>query len=349
MSQANPIHPEGFNTGVNLGGWLSQYSQYSHEHFKSFVQEKDIQKIAGWGMDHVRLPVDYQVLEDDENPLQYKASGFDYIEQCIEWCRKAGLNLILDLHHAPGFSFTSLDRNTLFSDGTMQDRFISLWRAITRQLSGYRDNIILELLNEIVLPNSAPWNDLSARTVTAIRELDPQRVIMIGGNHYNSASHMEHIEVLDDVNIVYTFHSYEPMLFTHQKAQWVPYLKEYDTAVEYPGKGEDFDEFIDKNPQYKAENGWMVGKYFDQDHLRAAIQPAVEFKRRTGRWVYCGEYGAIDESPLQSRVRWHTDMVGILKEHGFGRGVWSYKQMNFGLVDEQSKVISDELVKVVSS
>ena len=44
----------GFQAGVNLGGWLSQYRQYDHDHFKSFITADDIQKIAGWGLDHVR-------------------------------------------------------------------------------------------------------------------------------------------------------------------------------------------------------------------------------------------------------------------------------------------------------
>ena len=54
------------------------------------------------------------------------------------WCQRAGLKLVLDLHKAPGYTFTNtleagpMMPNNLFSDEGMQERFISLWEAITR-------------------------------------------------------------------------------------------------------------------------------------------------------------------------------------------------------------------------
>jgi|LSQX01.3.fsa_nt_gb aryl-phospho-beta-D-glucosidase BglC (GH1 family) len=51
----------GFKAGVNLGGWISQYHQANKEHFDSFITEADIARIAGWGMDHVRLPMDSKI------------------------------------------------------------------------------------------------------------------------------------------------------------------------------------------------------------------------------------------------------------------------------------------------
>ena len=56
----------GFQKGVNLGGWISQFAAYDTEHFDTFITEKDIAFIAGLGFDHVRVPVDYNVLEDEE-------------------------------------------------------------------------------------------------------------------------------------------------------------------------------------------------------------------------------------------------------------------------------------------
>ena len=55
---------KGFQKGVNLGGWISQFKEYDLNHFSSFITEKDISDIASLGFDHVRVPVDYNVLED---------------------------------------------------------------------------------------------------------------------------------------------------------------------------------------------------------------------------------------------------------------------------------------------
>ena len=57
---------EGFQKGVNLGGWISQFAEYDREYFAYFITEKDIAEIAALGFDHVRVPVDYTVLEDEE-------------------------------------------------------------------------------------------------------------------------------------------------------------------------------------------------------------------------------------------------------------------------------------------
>lgn len=67
--------PAGFQVGVNLGGWLSQYPAYDHEHFNTFITGQDIHQITGWGADHIRLPIDYRILEDDDAPFKYKHSG----------------------------------------------------------------------------------------------------------------------------------------------------------------------------------------------------------------------------------------------------------------------------------
>jgi len=121
---------DGYIAGVNLGHWISQYgsyASYSHEHFKTYIQEKDIARIASWGMDHLRLPVDYPIFESDENPGVFMESGLQYIDNCLEWCKKNGINLVLDLHHAPGFFFGHGEKNSLLENSEMQDRFINIW------------------------------------------------------------------------------------------------------------------------------------------------------------------------------------------------------------------------------
>ena len=54
----------GFYKGVDLGGWFSQ-CDYSEDRMDHFITEKDFQVIAGWGLDHVRIPVDYNVMETE--------------------------------------------------------------------------------------------------------------------------------------------------------------------------------------------------------------------------------------------------------------------------------------------
>ena len=344
-----------FQVGVNLGGWISQYQAYDHTHFQTFITESDIQQIASWGMDHVRLPVDYLVLESDDAPGEYREDGFQYIDNCLDWCKKAGLGLVLDLHHAPGYSFTNTLQpetehlNTLFTQEAAQQRFIALWETIIKRYQDVRDGLILELLNEIVLPDSAPWNELAERTIAAIRRLDPTRAILIGGNNYNDVTELKNLVLIDDPQVYYTFHFYRPMLFTHQKAPWANVARLFDQPLDYPGPFTNLAPFLDVYPEFMDAFGWQTEAEMNMDLLSDSLQPAVDFMAKNGRSLYCGEFGVIDRAPQDSSVRWHADFIALLREMGIGRAVWSYKQMDFGLVDGNGRVVNKELIKIVSA
>jgi endoglucanase len=344
---------DGFQNGINLGGWISQYRRFGPGHFDDFITEKDIQRIAAWGMDHVRLPVDYPILEDDHQPFIYKEDGFAYIDRCVEWCRKNNLNVVLDLHQAPGFVFDHHEASTIFERSSEQERFFELWKAFTRRYVSERKNIIFELLNEIVDATSERWNKLAHRTVEVIRQLDPGRTIMIGGNFYNSVRTLQDIELVDDPNVCYTFHFYEPLIFTHQKASWMPLTIEYGQTLEYPGEFTGLREFLAQHQgqhYFHASNEhlqYLAGKRNDRSLLEVYLQPAIDFLNKTGKELYCGEYGVIEQAPIQSRINWHRDFVGLLNEVGIARACWSYKAMEFGLVDMQGEVLDAELIRAI--
>lgn len=76
----------GYMHGVNLCGWLSQFS-HSVEHYKSFISEEDIRKIADMGADHVRLPIDFECIETESGeplPFGYHLPGTEQGERLPE-------------------------------------------------------------------------------------------------------------------------------------------------------------------------------------------------------------------------------------------------------------------------
>lgn len=340
---------EVYKNGVNLGGWISQYGKKGTGHFESFIQKEDVKRIASWGMDHLRLPVDYPVLEDDDNPFEYKEEGFAYIDKCLDWCKKYSLNIIIDLHKAPGYSFTTLNDNTLFEDIEMRKRFIELWKTITHRYQGEGNNLIFELLNEMVEPDSSRWNKLAHETIQAIREIDSDRKIIYGGNHHNSIRELENIDILDDPNIIYTFHFYHPHLFTHQKASWSKMAVDYNQTIEYPGQFVNLDSFESKYPEYKPWIAKNRGVKINKEMMWADMKPALDFINKTGRELYCGEFGVIDRAPLRSRINWHRDFLEILNTLKIGWSIWTYKEMDFGLVNNQGEIVSEELIELIKN
>ncbi len=344
------MNKKALQVGINLGGWISQYPALDHQHFKTFITADDIKRITDWGMDHIRLPVDYPVLEDEDQPGIYKDSGFEYIESCLDWCKQNGLRVILDLHKAPGFAFDELDKATLFKSPILQERFINLWVAIARRFTGRMDDTLaFELLNEIVLRDSGPWNVLVRKVVERIRGLDPQRLILVGGNYYNAADELQNIETLDDLNILYTFHFYLPLTVTHQRAPWIPPIIEYNQQLDYPGQqASGLEKVVKKYPKDTHRLDREIGIQFNKEYLRAALQPAVDFSQRIGQPVYCGEFGVYEGAAMSTRINWTRDFIALLNEANIGRAFWTYKALDFGLVDKDGEVINQELVEIVS-
>ena len=57
-----------FRRGSNLGGWLSQANVLDEEHLASGYRREHIARLAAAGADHLRLPVDYELIEEPEPP-----------------------------------------------------------------------------------------------------------------------------------------------------------------------------------------------------------------------------------------------------------------------------------------
>ena len=101
----------GYKKGINLGGWLSQCVN-SKKHYDTFIKENDIKEIKSWGVDHIRVPISYELVEDEDGV--YIEDGFKYIDKTIKWCNKYELNLIIDLHKTAGYSFDEIESSVTF-------------------------------------------------------------------------------------------------------------------------------------------------------------------------------------------------------------------------------------------
>ena len=137
----------GYQHGINLGGWLSQ-CDHTKERYDTFITEEDIERIKGWGLDHIRIPVDYDLVEEKDGT--YREEGFGYIQKAIDWAGKYELNMILDLHKTFGYSFDAGEAESgFFENEKYQERFYRLWEQFAERFGKYADRLCFELLNEI--------------------------------------------------------------------------------------------------------------------------------------------------------------------------------------------------------
>ena len=338
---------DGYMHGVNLGGWLSQNADTSKTHYNQFITEADIAYIASLGLDHVRVPVDYVVLETEDG--QRKEEGFAYIDRCLSWCQANGIRMILDLHKTYGYSFDPLDKTDktiFFSDPALQERFYDLWRTIAKRYGSQSDTMAFELLNEIVEPEVAQaWNQIALHAIAEIRKSAPDTWIIFGGTMYNNVLSVPKLANTDDRKVVYTFHSYEPLIFTHQGAYWVENMPS-DFRISYPA---DIAEYQSASKILSPElAGAIYAKDLTQmgpEFFETLFQPALRIAAERDIPLYCGEYGVIDLADDASKIRWASDICSVFDKYQIGRAYWNYKEKDYGIVNIPEESVRKQLAE----
>ena len=337
---------EGFQRGVNLGGWLSQADRPEKQHYDTFITEQDIKDIAALKVDHVRLPVDYTLIETADGEMIEE--GYSYIDHAIQWTRNAGLNLLLDMHNTYGYTFDPLEKEeskeTFFFEEVLQKRFYTMWDRISKRYGSCSDTVAFELLNEVVSPRVAEaWNEIADHAVDVIRANAPEAYIVIGGVRYNNVTSVPMLRKPKDDHIVYNFHCYEPLIFTHQRAYWVDNMPK-DIVVHYPCTVKEYNE---QSSMLQQELSDAVTRIAD-DACGAALfeqlfQPAVTAAEKNDAPLYCGEYGVIDQAPAEDALRWLKDIHAVFEKYHIGRALWNYKEKDFGFTDARLDGVRAEL------
>jgi hypothetical protein len=126
-------------------------------------------------------------------------------------------------------------------------------------------------------------------------------------------------------------------------------MEQYNQTTNYPGEAPGIANFIkSRHPIHIPRYEKYFGRRLDRQFLLDMLKPAEQFMQQEDESLYCGEFGVIDRAPMQTRINWTRDFIDILNEFKIGYAYWSYKQMDFGLVDKNGNIINDELLRVVS-
>ncbi len=343
----------GFEHGMGIGGWLTNYKRFNVlpeerrlqitqgdlEHFDSYITESDVARIKAWGFDHIRLGFDQIVLE--EAPGQYRERTFRRIDDFIGWCGRHGLNVVLNLHKAVGNYCDIKEKVELLDDDALQRRFIALWLEIERRYHDF-PGLAFEILNEVRDVDPQKWNSLADRTLKAIRERNRDRWIVIGSTCWNSPSTLSALKIWDDPKVVYTFHTYAPFEFTHQRGVLQANPLYANMVLEYPSK--DVERYRTSRRLGWGERSPYPGcTAIDCRFLAHTLRGAFEFaKRHPDKILWNGEFGTIRHAPPASRIAYMRDIVSLCREHGIPYCVWNYLSTpndgnRFSLVDDDTR------------
>jgi endoglucanase len=325
----NDLH---FKRGTNISHWLSQSTVRGSQR-QNYFTEKDVQYLAGLGFDHLRIPVDEEQLWKEDG--QKDTEAFSLLKNALDWCRKYKLDAIVDLHILRSHHFNEKIKR-LWTDPAAQERFAQCWRDLSGELKNYAvGDVAYELMNEPVADDPGDWNRLVKKLMTVIRQLEPERVIVIGSNRWQSANTFDQLQVPEnDKNIILSFHMYEPFLLTHHTASWTG-IKDYKGPVNYPGvivKEEDINGLPDSLKNQVSNNKLR----YDIDSIRNHFKKPITVAKKYKLPLYCGEWGCLNTVPEAARLQWYTDMKTVLEENKIGWATWDYKG-GFGIITRNNQ------------
>ncbi|GAB4129625.1 MAG: hypothetical protein Fur0015_03540 [Ignavibacteriales bacterium] len=230
--------------GIGLGGWLLQegymfktsgFANSEHEfrnkikllvgeektnqiykvYHDSHMREIDVEQLAAWGFNSIRLPMHYNKLTNLNNDGTYFEEGFARIDSLLHWCEKNKIYLILDLHAAPGGQnaegISDYDPSIplLWNSEQNKQVTINLWKKLAERYANKKWIGGYDLLNEPnwdLGSNNAPLLQLYKDITSAIRTVDNNHIIFIEGNNY--ANNFTGLTPPWDNNMVYSFHKY---------------------------------------------------------------------------------------------------------------------------------------------
>jgi endoglucanase len=229
-SFANPQHQIRAKIEQLIG--TANTNEFYEKWLTNFCTKRDIDSLAAWGFNSVRLPMHYNLytlpIEQETVPGQqtWLTKGFALTDSLIKWCAANSMYVILDLHAAPGgqgrdaaISDYDTSKPSLWESEANKTKTIALWKKLAERYKDEKWVAGYDLLNETNWnftpggnPNgcsetsNAPLKKLLQDITTAIREVDSNHLIFIEGNCW--ANNHNGLFPAWDQNMAISFHKY---------------------------------------------------------------------------------------------------------------------------------------------
>ncbi len=238
---------------------------------KYHTQKADIDSMASWGFNAIRLPLHYRLftLPVHDEPVKGKNTwlpkGFEMIDSLLSWCRQDHIYLILDLHAAPGGEGNDLpisdrhpDELSLWQSKENQDKTVALWKELAKRYAkeawiggydilnetnwGFDDSTDTRGTNE---KRNIPLRNLMIAVTKAIRSQDKRHIIYLEGNGF--ANNYNGIFPLWDKNTVISFHKYGNFTTNETIKTFLDYRSKYNVPLWLGESGENSNTWFTNN------------------------------------------------------------------------------------------------------
>ena len=241
----------------------------------NYITREDIRYIKSTGMNTIRVPFHYKLFTGEDYMGLSSGDGFVRFDSLIAWCRESELYIILDMHDAPGGQTgdnidDSYGYPWLLVSEESQQVFVNIWKSIAEK---YRNEPVIlgyDLMNEPIAPYFGDDNDilntqlepLYKEAVAAIREVDKNHIVMLGGAQWNGNFKVFTDSRFDD-KMMYTCHRYWCDTLQSNIQDFVDFRDSVNLPIFMGETGENRDEWIKAwtNLMNKNNIGWTYWPY----------------------------------------------------------------------------------------
>ena len=306
VSASGQVKDVPFSKGFNLHDWFENFNEITNIKFKQFVRQ-DFEDMKALGCDHVRVPIEFFDATGPAPDFEIDPMLYMFIDEVADWAEELEMYLILDNH-----SFDN-DKKT---NPEIIDTLLAVWSQVAEHFKDRSDYILYEVLNE---PHDIPdnvWNSMQQQAIDAIRTVDAKHTIIVGPANWYNYNNLYQMPEYSDTNLIYSFHFYDPYLFTTAVDIVIPYP--YDPgrmpAMPVEWAGEWYEELYNDYPSVASD-----------EFVYRLIDTAINFRETRNVPVYCGEFGVnLINCEEEDRAYWISLVRNYLEVNNIPWTMWTY-------------------------
>lgn len=302
---------------------------------------RTLQHLRIRGMTHVRLPVHAErVLPHFSNSATI-ARTLDDLDHALDSLLALGFAISVDMH--PSTGLTQLYRHDPHAGF---EALTAGWRILAARLRRRPvERVFAELLNEPPTTDDV-WRRQAESLVARLRDALPDTTMIVGPAPYQRVEALASWIPLPDANVVYAFHYYDPMAFTHQGENWDPTSPFAQiSGVPFPIRPHDprIVELRDSLPGALSaaavtELERTLSRPWTERTIGRAFAPLAAWSRLHSVPVVLNEFGVLRfKAAPDDRAAWIGAVRRQAERHGFGWAHWEYSH-GFGLLDENGRL-----------
>ena len=290
-----------FEKGINYAEFGNFWTGNSSNNYMDYLDlsilpyvKTQINLMSQMGFKTLRLPVCFSSWEDGIAPYNIqRPQYFAAVDSVIKWTGQENMNVLVDFHHG-------VLKDSNFT--TELPRIRDLWTQVAnRYPTTNPDKVFFEIYNEPNDISQTNWNNAAQQMVVLLRGILPNHTLIVSGCDWGGLYGLQNFPIMSDTNLIYSFHYYEPFLFTHQGASWAG-VSVSTTNIPFPYN----------NAAMPPMNAALIGtwgegafNYYNVAgtcaNLATDLTTAKNFSITNNVPVFCGEWGSYkDFAPTDS-------------------------------------------------